>query len=136
MADDPFSDDDIFATPKLASKAQPPAPVPKPAPKKQQSASIFQEQGNDQEDDLFRAASAEPAKKSGTVPFLEEEEEDDIFAAGKSTKVDVEKEAKMQPSPTQLAAVQVAIPGFVCAAGFCNSPSELEGRTPLTEEES
>ncbi|XP_072565742.1 WASH complex subunit 2A isoform X1 [Paramormyrops kingsleyae] len=106
IADDSFSDDDIFAAPKLASKAQPPAPVPKPAPKKQPSASIFQEQGNDQEDDLFRAVSAKPAKKSSTAPFLEEEEEDDIFAAGKSTKVDVEKEAKMQPSPPQPAAVQ------------------------------
>ncbi|XP_048862429.1 WASH complex subunit 2 isoform X2 [Brienomyrus brachyistius] len=102
IADDPFGDEDIFVAPKLASKA----PVPKPAPKKQPSASIFQERGNDQEDDLFRAVSAKPAKKSSTVAFLEDEEEEDIFAAGKSTKVDVEKEAKMQPNPPQPAAVQ------------------------------
>ncbi|KAL2083608.1 hypothetical protein ACEWY4_021381 [Coilia grayii] len=82
---DLFGSDDLFApAPKLAPSPKPktktPVEVPASTPDKNPALSIFDDQG----DDLFGTVQQKPPKKAQAVPYLEEDDENDLFGIGKS----------------------------------------------------
>lgn len=92
VTNDLFGSDDLFASSLAQKKAAVPKTEPenlenttKPLPqpeKKETVHSIFDDQGGD----LFLSSKQNSSKKAKSIPFLEDEE-DDLFGAGKSTTV-------------------------------------------------
>ncbi|XP_031434739.1 WASH complex subunit 2 isoform X3 [Clupea harengus] len=83
--EDLFGSDHLFApipklTPSPKPKTKTPAEVPVSAPKKDPAPSIFDGQGGD----LFGVGKQKSAKKGKAVPFLVEEDDDDLFGISKS----------------------------------------------------
>ncbi|XP_057198486.1 WASH complex subunit 2 isoform X2 [Triplophysa rosa] len=94
---DLFDSDDLFATASLTKpppsskhKTKPPEEGHKKAvktegvtsSKKDQTSSIFDSHG----DDLFATVKQKPVQKAKPMSFLEDDDDDDIFGAGKSTE--------------------------------------------------
>ncbi|XP_041123962.1 WASH complex subunit 2 isoform X2 [Polyodon spathula] len=92
VTSDLFGSDDLFASSLAPKQAAVPKTEPenlenttKPQPqpvKKEMVHSIFDDQGGD----LFLSSKQKSSKKAKSIPFLEDED-DDLFGAGKSTTV-------------------------------------------------
>lgn len=90
--DDLFDSDDLFATASLTKpppsskhKTKPPEEdhkKAKTAAKKDQMSSIFDSHG----DDLFATVKQKPVQKAKPMSFLDEDDDNDIFGAGKSAE--------------------------------------------------
>lgn len=110
----PAAEDDLFGSdlfspaakrtpsPKPAKSASP-EQAPRPGPKKDDVPTIFDDPGGD----LFQKVKHKPAKKPKAAAFLDEED-DDIFGAGKSTAVaTVSKEPPAESNPSKQDIFQV-----------------------------
>ncbi|XP_066548868.1 WASH complex subunit 2 isoform X2 [Amia ocellicauda] len=102
----PVADEDLFGSDDLFSPSVATKELPSPKPKLKTSEGMTKPQGqlqskevlpsifDDQGDDLFNSAKQKPSKKIKSIPFLEEEEDDDIFGMGKSSSITSKKETK------------------------------------------